>query len=206
MIEPPLLEALQASQALGFLGPGDAAFHVEHSEAFSVGLTDGSKVLDLGSGGGVPGLVLAVRRPDLNITLLDVGVRRCEFLRGVVADVAGLADRVDVVEGRAELLGRDPNLRGAFDAVVSRSFGSPAVTAECAAPFLRVGGVLLVSEPPNAEDSDRRWPTDRVEILGLRDDGRRADAQFGIRQLTQVLPCPETYPRRTGVPTKRPLF
>ena len=58
-----------------------------------------------------------------------------------------LGDRVEVWCGRAERLGRDAHRRGAFDAVVSRGFGAPAITAECAAPFLRVGGQLVVSEP-----------------------------------------------------------
>jgi 16S rRNA (guanine527-N7)-methyltransferase len=179
---------------------------VEHAAAFAELLGQGWRVLDLGSGGGVPGLVLGVQRTDLRLTLLDVGARRCAFLRQAVISLAGLADRVDVVEGRAELLGRDASLRGAFDAVVSRSFGSPAVTAECAAPFLKVGGRLLVSEPPDPDASDRRWPSDGLALVGLCDEGRRDEAGYGVRVLTQELPCPDVYPRRVGVPGKRPLF
>jgi 16S rRNA (guanine527-N7)-methyltransferase len=206
MIEPSLLQALEASQALGFLGPGDAAFHVEHSGAFAALLGPDWRVLDLGSGGGVPGLVLGVERPDLRLTLLDVGARRCEFLRETIDDLPGLATRVEVAEGRAELLTREPDLRGAFDAVVSRSFGSPPVTAECGAPFLKPGGVLLVSEPPDPDLSDRRWPAEGVKLVGLRDEGRRDDGGFGVRVMVQEIPCPDIYPRRVGLPGKRPLF
>jgi 16S rRNA (guanine527-N7)-methyltransferase len=206
MIEQSLLEILLASQALGFLGPGDASFHVEHAAAFSALIESDQVVLDLGSGGGVPGLVLAVQRPDLRLTLLDVGARRCAFLRQAISDLSGLMERVNVVEGRAEVLGRDPTLRGTFDAVVSRSFGSPAVTAECASPFLTTGGHLLVSEPPDPEESDRRWPGAGVGLVGLCDEGRQEEAGFGVRVLAQESPCPEQYPRRTGMPGKRPLF
>jgi 16S rRNA (guanine527-N7)-methyltransferase len=206
MIEPPLLEALRASQALGFLGPGEPTFHVEHAAAFSATLKPGIRVLDLGSGGGVPGLILGVQRPDLMLTLLDSNARRCAFLRETLEEIPGLRDRVAVVEGRAEVLGRDGHLRGSFDAVVSRSFGSPAVTAECGAPFLTVGGLLVVSEPPDTEESARRWPEAGVAVVGLRDVGRRDEVGFGVRVLELASPCPEPYPRRTGLPNKRPIF
>jgi 16S rRNA (guanine527-N7)-methyltransferase len=109
-----------------------------------------------------------------------------------------LTDRTTVVQGRAEEHGRDPGLRGSFDLVTARSFGPPASTAECAAPFLAVGGRLLVSEPPMGPP---RWPVE-VAQLGLR-VGERVG---GIQVLEQVALCPDRFPRRTGVPLKRPLF
>jgi 16S rRNA (guanine527-N7)-methyltransferase len=128
---------------------------------------------------------------------VDAAERRCRFLEEAVAELE-LGARVRVVQGRAEVLGRDPSLRGTCDLVTARSFGPPAVTAECAAPFLAVGGVLLVSEPPAAAP---RWP-DELATLGLVAGPRVG----GIQVLTQATPCPERFPRRTGVPAKRPLF
>jgi 16S rRNA (guanine527-N7)-methyltransferase len=145
----------------------------------------------------VPGLVLALGWVGTDWTFVDAAERRCRFLEEAVQDL-DLAGRVRVVQGRAEELGRDPALRGLATLVTARSFGPPAVTAECAAPFLAVGGQLLVSEPPSGED---RWHAE-VSVLGLRVGARVA----GIQVLEQVEPCPDRYPRRTGVPAKRPLF
>ena len=146
----------------------------------------------------MPGLVLALRWASSAWTLVDAAERRCHFLGGAVAEL-GLAARVRVLQGRAEELGRDPSLRGRFVLVTARSFGPPAVTAECAAPFLEVGGQLLVSEPPTT--AAHRWPAE-VTALGMAVGPRVG----GIQALIQATPCPERFPRRTGVPAKRPLF
>ncbi len=119
-------------------------------------------------------------------------------------DRLGLADRVLVATGRAEDLARRPDLRTGFDVVTARAFGPPAVTAECSAGFVRVGGVVLVSEPPDAPE--RRWPADGLRQLGFRSAGVVGEAGMGVRVLKAVAPCPDRYPRRVGVPAKRPLF
>jgi 16S rRNA (guanine527-N7)-methyltransferase len=121
--------------------------------AAGAGSSDSPRILDLGSGGGLPGLVLATEWPACRVVLFDANQRRTDFLRRVVPRL-GLTDRVTVVTDRAESGGRDPELRGGFDGVVVRSFGPPAVVAECAAPFLRVDGWLIVSEPPTGAPGD----------------------------------------------------
>jgi 16S rRNA (guanine527-N7)-methyltransferase len=156
------------------------------------------RALDLGSGGGVPGLFLALTWPESRWTLLDANERRSTFLVGVVAEL-GLAGRVDVVNERAEIAARGA-LRATLDLVVSRSFGAPAVTAECGSPFLHTGGRLVVSEPPN--DSSERWPQDGLRALGLVDRGRTG----AVRVLEQAEETPDRYPRRVGIPAKRPLW
>ena len=84
---------------------------------------------------GLPGLVLVGMWPDCRATLLDAGERRCAFLAEAV-DRLGLGGPGDGRAVPAEEAGRRPDLRGGFDLVVARSFGPPAVTAECGAPFL----------------------------------------------------------------------
>lgn len=196
----PLLAQLERARALGFLGPGPVGEHIDHAAGFLDAL-DGvtGTVVDLGSGGGVPGLIIAVARPDLQLVLLDATAKRCRFLDQAVA---ALGVRATVVEGRAEVVGHSAR-RGAADAVVARAFGGPGATAECAAPLLRVGGVLLVSEPP--EPAADRWGAQGLRTLGLSLGSR--SAQFPVVQtLHQTERCPATFPRRDGLPSKRPLF
>ena len=157
--------------------------------------------MDLGSGGGVPGLPLALAWPASRWVLLDGSVNRGEFLRGAVSTL-GLDDRIEVLAERAELAGRGP-LRGALDVVVARGFGPPGPTAECAAPFLRVGGVLVVAEPPGGRPD--RWDSPALGQLGLRND-RQVEGSTAYQVLVQERVCPDRYPRRVGIPVKRPLF
>lgn len=159
------------------------------------------RAVDLGAGGGVPGLVLALALPSSRWTLLDASHRRTAFLRDAVERL-GLAARVAVRTSRAEAAGRDHELRQGADVVVARGFGPPPVTAECAAPLLRPGGVLVVSEPPGGAD---RWPADGLAMVGLALDARRAGPPALVR-LRQVEPASDRYPRRTGQPSKRPLW
>jgi 16S rRNA (guanine527-N7)-methyltransferase len=209
----PLLDVLERSRSLGFLGPGSVRVHVDHADGFAAGLEQPppSRFLDLGSGGGVPGLVLSLRWVDSEAVLLDARVRRCGFLEEAVQSL-GLADRVTVVCARAEEAGRRVDLRARFDLVVARGFGRPATTAECGAPFLRVGGTLAVSEPPLDDGAiasggglSTRWDPAGLARVGLA-LGRSWVQQYGYQALQQVEPCPPQYPRRTGIPAKRPLF
>jgi 16S rRNA (guanine527-N7)-methyltransferase len=158
---------------------------------------------DLGTGGGVPGLVLATAWPSSRWTFIEVNERRAAFLRRALLTL-DFADRCQVDERRAEVVGRGAGARGAFDTVTARAFGPPAVVAECGAPLLQVGGRLLVSEPP--ENHRARWPADQLRVLGLA-VRTRLEAETGtIQVLEQVEPCSGTYPRRVGVPARRPLF
>ena len=199
---PPLLEVLERARRLGVLGPGPVLDHVSHAEGFIAaleGLAEGSLVIDLGSGGGVPGLVIAEARPDLRVVLLDSLERRVALLAEAIVAL-NWEGRVVAELARAEDTGRSPQWRAQVDAVTARSFGPPATVAECAAPLLQINGVLVVSEPPEETD---RWPADGLAPLGLLDEGSPVP---GMRRLRQVSPCPDTYPRRVGMPAKRPLF
>ncbi len=151
-----LIEVLQESHRFGALGETPEVA-IQHSERFLAALGAASSVLDLGSGGGIPGLVLAVRRPDLRVTLLDRRTARTDLLRRLVHRL-GVSSRVTVLAGEAEVFGRQAQYQGSFDVVVCRSFGTPAVATRMARPFLRNGGLLIVSEPP---DSPGRWTTDQ---------------------------------------------
>lgn len=199
VVEHALIEQLTRARSLGFLGPGPVEDHIAHAMGFvrALGQVSGT-VVDLGSGGGVPGLVVGLERPDLDLVLVDATAKRCAFLEAAVVAL-GLA-HTTVILGRAEEVGRSER-RGTAAAVIARGFGPPAVTAECAAPLLRVGGLLVVSEPPSGEG---RWPEAGAARVGLRPTTRSESP--ALQLLVQESPCPDRFPRRIGKPGKDPLF
>jgi 16S rRNA (guanine527-N7)-methyltransferase len=218
------LERLLAeARRISLLGPESVARHLEHSLGFSdlvleaLGHSDRSvatpgRVLDLGSGAGLPGLVLAASHPSLPVTLVEGSERRASWLASSVRTL-GL-DNVSVLGIRAEVLGREPSIRGRCAIVTARSVGRPGVVAEYAAPLLRPGGVLIVSEPPadlkggSSEElnSQRRWPEDSLAEFGLGSPVRREVRGRRYALLTQERACPDRFPRRVGVPAKQPRF
>jgi len=206
------VEALEQARRLGFLGEEPLEHQVRHSLGFaralaSVDAPAPGSWLDLGSGGGLPGLVLAWHWNRSRAVLLDANLRRTDALQGAIAAL-DWAGRVRVLRARAEEAGREPEWRRSQQVVVTRSFGPSAVVAECAAPFLEEGGHLVVSEPPARDATEGhpdRWPAQPLAELGLRPI-HFSQSEFGYQVLVQAHPCPDRFPRRTGVPAKRPLF
>jgi 16S rRNA (guanine527-N7)-methyltransferase len=202
--------ALQRAADLGFLGRMELGDQIDHALGFVQAVerewpAGPASCLDLGTGGGVPGLVLGSCWSDCHLVLVDASQRRTDFLLRELAGLPRLG-AIRVVRGRAEVLARDPLLRERFEAATSRSFGRPGTTAECGSPFLLRGGLMVVSEPPDGL-SRERWPSSGLARLGLEEAGRaRFDRRFGYQLLRKVSTTPDPYPRRTGVPTKRPLF
>jgi 16S rRNA (guanine527-N7)-methyltransferase len=199
-----LESVLRDAQARGWIGKGPLTEGIAHAQGFAACVpTSPDRFVDLGSGGGLPGLVLALSWPEARGALIESNQRRAEFLRQSIQDLA-LSDRITVLAERAEVAGRDPELREQADVVVARSFGPPAVVAECAAPLLKLGGHLIVSEPP-ANSQASRWPESGVAIVGLT-LGKAYTTPFSYQTLLKSHPTPTRYPRRLGLPGKRPLF
>jgi 16S rRNA (guanine527-N7)-methyltransferase len=204
-----LTEVLTESRDLGFLGPGPIQPHLDHAAAFAAAVDHApARALDLGAGGGLPGLALAATVwPETRWTFADAAARRTAFLEWGV-ETLGLGDRVTVVTGRSEEIARDPEHRGSYDLVTARSFGAPPVTAECAAGFLTLGGHLVVSEPP-VSVTEERWPRGGVGQFGFGParpvlvDG---DPPAHLVVLVAEKPVADRYPRRVGIPAKRPMF
>ena len=149
-----LLDALGDAQRIGMLGNAPLEQVIDRSLAFVQALPESVRsVVDLGSGGGDPGLVVAVAAPQLQVTLVDRREKRTDLLSRLVGRL-GLGSRVEVVTSDvADLPDRFPGR--IWDAAISRGFGSPAYTAEHAAPLIAIGGVLVVSEPPSSRGE--RW-------------------------------------------------
>ena len=205
-----IVAALQRSAGRGFLGSMPVDEQIDHALGF-VAVTETvlrqppASAVDIGTGGGVPGLVLHSCWPTCRLVLMDGNQRRTDFLS---EEVAGWdhASMIEVVRGRAEELGRDDRYRRRFQLVTARSFGKPSITAECGSPLLDLNGVMVVSEPPE-EDVEGRWPSVGLAELGMTRRSRsRFDGRFSYQVLYKADETPERYPRRVGIPSKRPLF
>lgn len=201
-ISETLHETLSKARDLGFLGPGPIDEHVRRALDLSVATDEApGRALDLGSGGGVPGLPLMLLWPESRWVLLEASSKRAAFLKEAVAAL-DLVRRAEVELGRAETAARS-DLRGGFDLVVARGFAGPAVTAECGSGFLRIGGRMIVAEPPGGLPS--RWDAAGLRHLGMV-VGPALDSPTACQVLLQAHACPDRYPRRVGVPAKRPLW
>ncbi len=159
---PELVAALEDAQRLGFLGSRPIPDVIAHARGFVRALEaqpDITSVLDLGSGGGLPGLVIAHDLPTMRVTLLDRRAKRTDALERVVRRL-GWQERIEVVCQDVETFRRDET----FDAVVARGFGPPAFTLSSAARLVRSGHPIVISEPPDTD----RWDDDLLRRLGLR--------------------------------------
>jgi 16S rRNA (guanine527-N7)-methyltransferase len=158
-----LVDALLDAQRLGFLGSRPIPEVIEHARGFVRALREHDRViesvLDLGSGGGVPGLIIAHDLPAVHLTLLDRRAKRTDALERLVRRL-GWQDRITVAcTDVTTFVPDDP-----FDAVVARGFGPPDFTLTQAARLVRAGGPIVISEPPGVD----RWDDQLLAELGLR--------------------------------------
>lgn len=165
---------------------------------------DARYLIDVGSGAGLPGLVLKIFLPQITTYLLEAVGKKARFLRAVI-DRLGLKG-VEVVEERAETAAHRLALRNQFDVAVARALGPMAVVAELSLPFLREGGILLA---PRGKDIHLEIENSRaaVEMLGAEYAVFSSWIGTGERTigLVQRKNAPSAYPRRVGIPAKRPL-
>ncbi len=161
MFGSDLVQALEEAQRLGMLGARPIDEVLTHSQIYLQGLHGvQGRVADLGSGGGVPGLVIAVNRTDLEVWLIERREARADFLRRVVQRL-GLGDRVLVhAVDAAQIARQHPE---EFEAVTARGFGPPEATLGIARKLMSPHGRIVISDPP----SGNRWPMGVVADLGL---------------------------------------
>ncbi|MDH3585155.1 MAG: 16S rRNA (guanine(527)-N(7))-methyltransferase RsmG [Phycisphaerae bacterium] len=203
-----LLETNKQFNLTGIREP-EAAWmrHILDSLTFVPFLGDATAVIDVGSGGGLPGIPLAIVRPDLRITLLEATGKKARFLESACGQL-GL-EQVAVVCDRAETAAHDPALRGRFDLAVARAVGPMSVALELTLPFLSVGGRLLAAKGKRAE-GELREAGDTLMLLGAG-DVEVYDAMPGLDDeavmvvVRQDRPMPGRFPRRPGMPKQQPL-
>lgn len=167
------------------------------------------QIIDVGTGGGFPGLAAAIALPTARLTLVDSVGRKVEAVRAMAAAL-GLADRVSLRCERIELTGRQGACRARFDIAMARAVASAPVVAEYLVPLLRPEGRALLyrgqwAEADTAELERAAGPL-KARISAIH--SRELPAERGIRHVVELqpsAPCPRTYPRPVGVPSKQPL-
>lgn len=174
----------------------------------ALNLQKGTKIIDLGTGAGFPGVPLKIYFPSIKLTLLDSLNKRVNFLKEL-CDQLGLED-VEFIHGRAEDWGKNPQYREKFDYVVSRAVAELAVLAEYCLPLVKENGYFLALKGPLAEEELEKGKK-ALQILGgkvekiislnlpLREDKRN------LVLIKKIRNTPKQYPRKAGTPHKKPL-
>ena len=171
-------------------------------------LGDGAEVIDVGSGGGLPGVPVAIGSPQVRMTLLEATGKKARFLEQCVAEL-GLAN-VRVVQERAETAGQQREYRQRFAAAVCRAIGPLREVLEYTLPLVAVGGRVLAMKGPKVE-AELRSAGDALTVLGAGElevyDAYPPQSDVGtvIVCVLKARSTPKAYPRRPGVPRQEPL-
>lgn len=180
-----------------------------------VDFPEGSTIVDVGTGGGLPGVPLAITLPAYRVALMDATAKKCDFLDQVIARV-GLPNAT-VVRGRAEVLAHDRGVRTTeggighvgghrekYDLVVARAVGRLATLAELTVPFARVGGRIALIKGQKA-DEEITEAEKALHILKAVHTGTMDTPTGRIVLLDKRSATPRDYPRADGEPSRSPL-
>lgn len=169
-------------------------------------LPEGARAIDVGSGGGLPGIPLAILRPDVTVTLLEATGKKAAFLQGVVRDLE--LTNVRVLGARAEEAAHEPEEREQYNLATARAVATLATLVELTLPFVRVGGALAAVKGSRAEAeiveagvAVQRCGGGAVEVLSPAFDA----SLLRLLIVPKAARTPNELPRRAGIPAKRPL-
>ncbi len=175
---------------------------------FLPGFKSGERVIDVGSGAGIPGLVLALVFPDATFYLLDSTRKKCQFVEKLIKGFGMKNARVMVT--RAEEAGRDPSLREKFDYALARSLAQLNILFEYALPFIKPGGHCYAYKGKLSPLEVTHGEGALMELGGTLEKQDSYLLPFSGKQrvivrIKKTGLCPDKYPRRPGIPKKRPL-
>jgi 16S rRNA (guanine527-N7)-methyltransferase len=163
-------------------------------------------LIDVGSGAGIPGIPLKIIEPSLRLTLVEAKQRKAEFLEALLPQLG--FDDVTVLTRRAEEAGRDPNQREQYDFAVAKALAPLRTLLELTLPFVQMGGVVIAPKGKEAE-REAKEARDALETLNgaLRIVAGLPLTEQGqsVILVDKPLPTPQRFPRRPGIPAKRPL-
>ena len=175
-------------------------------------IVDNSKIIDVGTGAGFPGIPLKIYNESLDITLLDSLNKRINFLNDVI-EMLNL-NNIRAVHSRAEDAAKNPDYRERFDIATSRAVANLSTLVEYLLPFVRVNGICICMKGPNVDEELSRAKK-AIEVLGgrieqvdnlkLAADDAENDLERNIIIIRKVRKCSNKYPRKSGMPSKEPI-
>ncbi len=166
------------------------------------------RLVDVGTGGGFPGLVLSIAEPQLRVMLMDATRKKTAYLERAAAE---LALDVEVLQARAEDAAHEPELRESFDIAVCRALGPWPVVLELTLPFCRTGGMLFGQRGADG-GAEAASHAETAAVLGGRVAGvEQVGTEAGLENrhvviVEKVESTVDRYPRKAGIPAKRPLI
>ncbi|HCF51016.1 MAG TPA: 16S rRNA (guanine(527)-N(7))-methyltransferase RsmG [Syntrophomonas sp.] len=182
--------------------------HVEDSlQANQLMDISGKRLVDIGSGAGFPGLILAISRPDCQVTLVESDRKKAQFLNNVAAKLQ--LSNVAVVPERAEILGHQEGFREQFQLCTSRAVAALNVLLELSLPLLTVGGQAVIWKGRNyqqeIDEAQHALQTLGGVLVKQHDYTLMQERDRILLVVKKTTPTPARYPRRPGIPAKRPL-
>jgi 16S rRNA (guanine527-N7)-methyltransferase len=194
------------AQVFDSLWPMAAVLRAQHSAGADA---KPLRLIDVGTGGGFPGLALAIALPEAELSLVDSVQRKIEAVRAMAAAL-GLAPRLHFCSERIEKLGRSAPWRGGFDWAVARAVAPAPVVAEYLVPLLKPDGQALLYRGQWSDDDQRQLSAAARSLNAGIEQVMRCDLPAGRGQRTAITlrpkqGCPRQYPRAVGLPAKQPL-
>lgn len=172
-------------------------------------LKDAKNVIDIGTGGGFPGIPMKIIKPEINIVLLDSLNKRIKFLDEVIKELQ--LDGISTIHGRAEDFAQDVKYRGKFDIAVSRAVANLTVLSEFCIPYVKVGGYFVAMKGPAVEEEIMQ-SKNAIRLLGGRIEHiekvqiEDSDLNHNLVIISKISETNKKYPRKAGLVTKSPLL
>lgn len=172
-------------------------------------INNSSKIIDVGTGAGFPGIPLKIANNTFDVTLVDSLGKRVNFLNEVIRELK--LDNINAIHGRAEDLGKNPEYREKYDVAISRAVANLSTLSEYLLPFVKVGGVAICMKGPNISEELEKGKK-AIKILGgeiEKIDNFSLENGADIRNIIIVKKIKNTtkaYPRKAGMPSKEPII
>ena len=182
--------------------------HFVDSLTISKYISDETRVVDVGTGAGFPGIPLKIYRQDIEITLLDSLQKRINFLDEVIRELN--LEKIETIHSRVEDFGKDKKYREKFDIATSRAVANLATLSEYLLPLVKVGG-KVISMKGSLIEEELENSKNAIKILGGKIervdefDLPNSDISRNIVLIDKIKETPNKYPRKAGEPSKKPL-